>query len=367
MGNAWSPHRIAASMLAGCAALGLGSAAAQPSADEAGVRAALARCVEAWNRHDPAAFGDACLTDDVWFSDSDDSFCKRDRGRDRVLARLDHNLRNADLAWEVVQMKPQPDSSVAVQLKQRLGMLPKGSKGYAASFTSDPAFARLRRDGDAWKVFFFTSHQGWARAQWLAVDAKPPAAAAPSVSAPATDAPAAPGTQPRAWSIQYGSQATGCFHCHGDRPSVAEDGDRGRIIASGAGAATATALRQAMATPRAGGSMDLVLADPALGDERLDAIRRWLRELRDGHAERQGGRVVIRNLRSPRDPPARLALLRAEGGWRLPSGGGCRPGTTLKGGAQCEVHLPPNPHGALVFRLAASKELQPQEVRLALD
>ena len=89
--------------------------------------------------------------------------------------------------------------------------------------------------------------------------------------------------------------------------------------------------------------------------------------MRDGRAERVDDRVVIHNLRSERDPPVRLALLRAEGGWRLPKDAGCRQGAALKGATQCEIRLPPGSRGTLVFRFAASKELQPQDVRLALD
>jgi mono/diheme cytochrome c family protein len=220
-------------------------------------------------------------------------------------------------------------------------------------------------------VFFFTSHEGWARSLWSALDkpaatASAPAAATAKPAVPQSDPPAPPGSQPRAWSLQFGEFARSCFYCHGERPSVKEDSDRGRIIASGAAAASAAELRRAMTTPRAGGSMDAVLADPALSDVRLDAIRAWLRALRDGHAERQADRIAIRNLRSPRDPPARLALVRAEG-WRLPTDAGCRVATELPGGKQCEIQLPQGSRGTLVFRLAASKDLVPQEVRLTVD
>jgi hypothetical protein len=89
----------AAALAVGAIAAAIASLAAraQPVIDEAGVRTALAGCVQAWNRHDPAAFGAACLTDDIWFSESDDSFYRRDRGRAQVLARFDYNIRNGDL------------------------------------------------------------------------------------------------------------------------------------------------------------------------------------------------------------------------------------------------------------------------------
>lgn len=368
MRNACIRFRNGAARLAAVAAvLASTHGNTQPSIDEAAVRAALAQCIEAWNRHDPNAFGEACLTEDVWFSEADDSFYKRDVGRARVLGRLDYNIRNTELQWEVVRVKPLPDGAVGVQLKQRIGVLPRTPSGYSQAFESDPSFARLRRDGATWKVFFFTSHKGWARALLQASDNPAPAAATPAATPATADRPVAPGAQPRAYSMQLGTLGTSCFHCHGNTPVVSEDGDRGRIIASGAAAETAAALRQAMTTPRAGGQMDNILADPALTDDRLDAIRRWLRVLRDGHAERQADRVVIRNQRSERDPPVRLALLRAEGGWRLPSVAGCRQGMVLKGGRQCEIRLPPGRQGALVFRFAASAGLEPQPVRLALE
>lgn len=341
--------------------------AAQTATDEAGVRAALAACVEAWNRHQPKAFGDVCLTEDVWFSETDDSFYKRFQGREKVLGTFGYNIENSDLQWELVRVNARPDGTVAAELKQRTGILPRTQAGYTQVFDSNPSLARLRREGGAWKVFFFTSHPRWARALLQELD-KPAATTAAATPAPAAtaDARVPPGAEPPAYSIQFGPGLS-CFHCHGRRPTVSEDGDRGLIVAHGAAAADAAGLRRAMTGPRAGGIMDGILADPALTDERLDAIRLWLRALRDGRAERQPDRVVIHNLRSERDPPARLALLRAEGGWRLPADAGCRQGAALKGGTQCQIRLPPGSRGVLVFRFAASQGLQPQEVRLMLE
>jgi len=346
-------------------ALSAVAASAQTPADDAAVRAALISCVEAWNRHDPKAFGDACLTEDIWFSETDDSFYKRFQGREKVLGMFGYNIENSDLQWQVVSLKALPDGTVAVELKQRLGMLPRTKDGYTQAFDSDPSLARLRREGGTWKVFFFTSHSRWARALLQELD-KPAGAAAAAAAAPAakTDARVPPGTEPPAYSMQFGSWLS-CLYCHGRRPSVSEDGHL--IVANGAAAVDAAGLRRAMTTPRAGGIMDRVLADPALTDERLDAIRLWLRAMRDGRAERQSDRIVIQNPRSERDPPARLALLRAEGGWRLPANADCRQGAALKGGTQCEIRVPPGSRGSLVFRFAASPDLQPQEVRLALD
>jgi cytochrome c553 len=349
-------------------ALAAAAASAQTPADEAAVRAALASCVEAWNRHDPKAFGDVCLTDDIWFSETDDSFYKRFQGREKVLGMFGYNIQSSDLQWEVVRVKPLPDGTAEVQLKQRVGILPLTNGRYAQTFDSDPSFARLRRVGAAWKVFFFTSNAGWARSLMQAQSGPASAAAASATPLAVTkaDARVPPGSQPPAYAIQFGTSSESCFACHGRQPTVSEDGDRGRIVASGAAAGDAAALRRAMTTPRAGGIMDRVLADPALSDERLDAIRLWLRAMRDGRAEQKADRVEIHNLRSERDPPARLALLRAEG-WTLPRDAGCRQGAELKGGTQCEIRVPPGSRGSIVFRFAASPALQPQEVRLAVD
>ena len=183
--------------LLAAAAIGL-TASAPPAAadDEAAVREALQRCVAGWNAHEPKVFGD-CLSADVWFSEADDSFYKRLVGRDKVLGMFDYNIRNSDLQWEVVHIRPLADGSVAVQLKQRVGILPLTDGKYAMAFDSDPSLARLRREDGAWKLHFFTSDPRWARALLQELDA-PKAAAAPSVAPPATmpKTAVAPGDEP---------------------------------------------------------------------------------------------------------------------------------------------------------------------------
>jgi len=69
------------------------AAAAAPAAvdDEAGVRRACSAASPA-GIPTTKAFGD-CLTDDVWFSEADDSFYKRFIGRDKVLGMFDYNIR----------------------------------------------------------------------------------------------------------------------------------------------------------------------------------------------------------------------------------------------------------------------------------
>ena len=346
-------------------------AAAAPAAvdDEAGVHQALQRCVAGWNSHDPKAFGD-CLTEDVWFSEADDSFYKRFRGRDKVLGMFDYNIRHTDLHWEVVRMKSLADGSVAVQLKQRAGILPLKDGKYAMAFDSDPSLARLRREDGAWKVHFFTSDTRWAQALITEMDAPsrpaaPTAAPTAAPPVPAADPAGDPTAEPPAYTMLFGDRAQSCSYCHGRPPALSEDAKRGRIVAGAAAAADGAALRQAMAQPRVGAMMDNLLADPALTDERLEAIRRWLVTLRDGRAWVQSDRIVIHNPRSDRDPPARLAMLRAEGGLQLPRDAGCRFGTELAGGTRCEIQVTGGERGALVFRFADSPGLQPREVRVA--
>ena len=63
-------------------------------------------------------------------------------------------------------MKTRPDGVVSTVLVQRLSMLPKKNGKYASVFTSEPSFARWRRDADGrWWIAFFTSHKGWALAE----------------------------------------------------------------------------------------------------------------------------------------------------------------------------------------------------------
>ena len=339
------------------------SVQAQPAPDEAGVRAALERCVAAWNRHVPKAFADACVTDDVWFTEADDSAYQRFKGRAKMLGLLDYNIRNTDLQWEVVKLQALSDGAVAVQLKQRVGVLPRKQGKYSQSFDSDPSYARLRREGKQWKLYFFTSNAGWARSL-LAAPGPLPGQQAFLVH-PATDSPVPPGAEPPAYMLPLGRWARACGGCHGRPPTPSQDPSFGKIVATGAAAADAAALRRAMSKPSAEVAMGSVVADPGLTDARLDAIRLWLRALRDGRAERQGERIVIHNPRAKSEPPAKLALLRAEG-WTLPTDAACREGTTLAGGTQCELRVAPGSRGTLVFRFAPGEGLQPQEVRMAV-
>ena len=181
---------------------------------------------------------------------------------------------------------------------------------------------------------------------------------------PATDPAVPTGVEPPAYTLPLGTWVRSCSSCHGRPPTPSQDPGFGKIVDTGAAAADAAALRRAMAQSRSR-DMQPVLADPALTDTRLDAIRLWLRALRDGRAERQGERIVIHNPRAKSEPLAQLALLRAEG-WTLPVDAGCQEGATLAGGTQCELRVPPESKGALVFRFGVGEGLQPQSVRLPL-
>lgn len=295
--------RMAAALVLGLAAMASGSAWGA-AVDEAGVRAALERCVAGWNSHEPQRFGE-CLTEDVWFSEADDSFYQRFRGRPKVLGLMDYSIRNSDLRWEVVRLHAQPDGTVAVQLRQSVGMLPVKDGRHAMRFDSDPSFARLRREGAVWKLHFFTSDAGWARALLAKLEAPPAAPASAPASASKTPAIERPGAAPAAYSMPFGTGGMSCHYCHG-LPALADDSARTRILTEGVAAADGAALRRQMAQPRTGGMMDKVLADPALTDADLERIRRWLLTLRDGRAERLPDRIVVHNPRSPRDPPVRF-------------------------------------------------------------
>ncbi|MBL8326696.1 MAG: hypothetical protein JNJ89_17220 [Rubrivivax sp.] len=352
--------RLSAAVLAVAIHAAMPAARAQNRADEAGVRAALAACVAAWNRRQPQAFADTCLTDDIWFSEADDSFYKRFRGRAAVLGLIDDGVRSTTLSWEVAWIRPQPDGTMAARLKQQV------DTASGKRFSSDPSFARLRRQGNDWKVYFFTSHERWAMALITALDAPPPAASAPQTPRPAiAQAPAIPGTEPAAYAARFGSPPYSCAYCHG-LPNQREDSKRGRIVAVAAAAADGAAVRRAMGDAHLGGILRPGTDEPTLTDAHLDAIRLWMRSLRDGRAELLQGVVKIHNPRSPRDEPVRIIALRAEGGWKLPRGTGCVVGKALAGGAHCEVRLPADARGALVFQLRRSNGLDPQPVRVEI-
>ena len=47
-----------------------------------------------------------------------------------------------------------------------VGLIPPTTEGkYKREDVSDPSFSRWRFEGGKWRLFFFTSHKGWALAE----------------------------------------------------------------------------------------------------------------------------------------------------------------------------------------------------------
>ncbi len=126
-------------------------------ADEGAVRSATQALVNAWNRHDVAAWS-AFLSEDAWYTDIDDKY-ESFKGRKQAIGRLGYSIESSDLEWDIVRVKTRTDGIVSVVLVQRISILPKTDGKYKSVFTSDPSIARWRRDADGhWRVVFFTSH-----------------------------------------------------------------------------------------------------------------------------------------------------------------------------------------------------------------
>jgi ketosteroid isomerase-like protein len=147
------------------AALFAGLAPAAGAADEnpeAAVRQAIAACVAAWNTHDVKAWS-RFLAEDVWYTEADDTWYQRYKGRDKVIGWFEYSVKNGDLQWTVDRIKVRPDGIVAAVIDQRVSMLPVKDGKYASVFVSKPSLVRWRRDADGqWRIVFFTSHKGWA-------------------------------------------------------------------------------------------------------------------------------------------------------------------------------------------------------------
>jgi ketosteroid isomerase-like protein len=403
-----------------CAATLAGSDALPPAAPAApanvaatvdpaaAVRRATERLLDAWNRHDLAAWS-ALLTDDVWYAETDDTFYKRSRGREQVIGRFEFDLRNSTLQWDVKQIRTLPDGSVSVRLRQVKTMLPDANGKPGPSFGSDPALARWRRDGDGWRLAFFTSHKGWALAEAqkdeaavaasaasaatgpaAAATARPfgeasaPAASANSAtstasaagSAPAADrvagrAVASPLGDPPAYTRGWGEWSQGCVYCHGRPPTLPHSEAASRIVAVGAAQPDAAALRQAMSRPALGEPLNRMLADPELTDDQLETIRHYLVAVRDGELpatvelQPDGAQAVtFRSLRHDRDPPVRIAELEASAGWRIERSSRCRVGLALCGQQACKLIVRrlagTVADGQLRVRLAPTPGLQPE-------
>ena len=255
-------------------------------ADEAAVRRASQALVDAWNRHDTKAWS-AQLAEDVWYTEADDSFYQRFKGRDRAVSLMAYSVENSDLQWEILRVKTLPDGLVSVVVAQRVMNLPKTGEQYKSVFTSDPSLARWRRDADGrWRLVFFTSHKGWALAEIKKEDEGSygvvPLAATPAPAASAAPPRGTTGSEPKEYTMFWGRFSHGCNYCHGRPPGLPSSEVASRIVVAGAAAADGAGLRAAMERKELGGTMEHVLADPRLDDAALEALRRYLVDVRDG-------------------------------------------------------------------------------------
>jgi ketosteroid isomerase-like protein len=366
------------------AALGLAALllSAPARADEAAVRSAIQSLVDAWNRHDPKAWSDH-LAEDAWYAEVDDSFYQRFKGRDKAITTFSYNVESSDLQWDIVRMKTRPDGVVSVVLAQRVSILPKTDGKYKAVYTSDPSLVRWRRDADGrWRVVFFTSHKGWALAEIKKDEEGQPAAATPPAAVAASAAPprGTTGSEPAEYTTMWSRFAQSCNYCHGRPPALPSSEIASRIVAVGASAADGAGLRAAMKRKELGGAMDHVLSDPALSDSALDAVRRYLVDVRDGalpdrldfDAPGATRELQLRNERSSRDAPVKIALLKVSGPFILDAQrSSCRSGATLAGQATCRIVLRAAAKttavaGALEVQLSPSRGLEPKLRRTAL-
>jgi ketosteroid isomerase-like protein len=357
--------------------------------DEAAVRLASQAIVDAWNRHEPAAWS-AHLAEDVWYSDVDDSLYERFKGRDKAVGQASNKVETSDLQWDMVRMKTLPSGVVSVVLVQRVSLLPKTDGQYRAVFVSDPALARWRRDADGrWRLVFFTSHKGWALAEIRKDDtghavaaSAPPAASSMGATADAA-APrgTATGGPPKEYTRFWGRFAHNCNYCHGRPPVLPTSRNASQIVPVGAATSDGAGLRAAMQRKDLREFMAGVLADPELTDAALEVVRRYLVDVRDGAlpdhvsfatpgAVRE---LTFRNERSSRDEPVTIALMKVSGPFALdPSRSTCRQGATLAGETACTVTLraspdaAPSSSGALDLKLAPTPGLQPQVRRTIL-
>lgn len=133
---------------------------AQSSSDEQKLRETMRQYEAAWNRHDVKAWS-AFLTDDIWFTEAWDSY-SRQKGRDHAVNLFKSNFADSDLSQQVVKVRMMPDGTATVAMREVVSHLPKTDGKYKAVFESDPVISRWRKEGDVWKMFFYTSHKGWA-------------------------------------------------------------------------------------------------------------------------------------------------------------------------------------------------------------
>ncbi|HSV36093.1 MAG TPA: nuclear transport factor 2 family protein [Ramlibacter sp.] len=142
--------------------LGTPSARAQQpgAADEKSLRDVLRAYQKAWNSHDVNAWS-SFLADDIWFTEAWDSY-GRQKGRENAVNLFKSNFAASELKLDVVRMRIMPDGTATIAMREIVSHLPKTAGKYKAVFESDPVISRWRKEGAAWKMFFFTSDKGWA-------------------------------------------------------------------------------------------------------------------------------------------------------------------------------------------------------------
>jgi ketosteroid isomerase-like protein len=373
------------SLLAALAASATLLLSAPVRADEAAVRNAIQAVVDAWNRHDPKAWS-SHLAEDVWYTDIDDGLYQRYKGREAAVGRFSYGVESSDLQWEIVRMKTRPDGIVSVVLVERVSVLPKTDGKYKSVFTNDPSIARWRRDTDGqWRIVFFTSHKGWALAETKKDDEGVVAAAAttPAAGPVASRERVSVATEgePKEYMAFWGRLAHGCNYCHGRPPGLPSSEIASRIVAVGAATADGAGLRAAMQRKELGGAMDWVLADPALDDAALEAVRRYLVAVRDGALREEltfdapGAirELQVRNERSSRDAAATIAVLRVSGPFAVDAARStCRMGGMLEGQSACKLTVRADPAaaagatGAVELQFAPTNGLEPRPRRTIL-
>jgi ketosteroid isomerase-like protein len=138
-------------------------AQAAPAPVEKELREALRNFEQAWNRHDVKAWS-AHLTEDVWFTQAWDYYAKQ-KGRGNAVDLFKSNFLDTDFTHQVVRIKMMPDGTATVAKTIAVSYLPKTDGKYRMVFESNPVISRWKKEGSTWKMFFFTSHEGWARDQ----------------------------------------------------------------------------------------------------------------------------------------------------------------------------------------------------------
>lgn len=137
--------------------------AKEAAGTEAALRDSIAQFEKAWNRHDVKAWL-ALMTEDVWFTQAQDYY-ERMKGKKAVQTTFEYDVKNTDLQWEAKRVRMMPDGTASVELRQVALIPPKTDGKYKREDVSDPSFSRWRFEGGKWRLFFFTSHKGWALAE----------------------------------------------------------------------------------------------------------------------------------------------------------------------------------------------------------